>query len=406
MIQRTPQAEPASERLSIKCIDSIAGMDAMRCEWQALENRAANSLAYFQSYDWCRNWCTYFATESNAESKIRIYVGHIAGRLAFVWPLMLIGDRHTIRQLVCLTEPYCQYGNVLVDLDAGVGAEGLVEDCWRTIGRENVDAVVVDNVPGSKLAKRLCANGALTAVSAGLNSAMDLTEFGGCYVSYRASLKSTTRRSRNKRRNKLAAHGTLGYRVHFGGTREYAALVRTGIDMKRLWLRTTGRATRALNLPHVDEFLASLPNTPAGDNGAVAAALTLDGRPIAVEIGFLYHQRFYSYLGAFDWDLRDFSPGKLQLEEAVKWCLERGIETYDLLGDASAYKLGWRNVTTQLTAYQSANTIRGRGYLTVWRNTLRPAFKRTFERMPLGLRSRLIPTVERRAHAAMALARK
>jgi hypothetical protein len=39
----------------------------------------------------------------------------------------------------------------------------------------------------------------------------------------------------------------------------------------------------------------------------------------------------------------------VQLEEALKGCLERRVEIYDLLGDASSDKSDWCNVTTPLT---------------------------------------------------------
>lgn len=409
MLQITPQAGAASAGLLVRRIDSLAGMDDVRSEWQALEKRAADSFAYFQSYDWCRNWCAHYTAGRGSRPAIRIYVGHMAGQLVIVWPLMLTGDPYMVRRLVALTEPHSQYGNILVDPDAASAGMtvDLIETCWRTIRRrEKADAVVFDSVPEAALPAGLCANAGLTAVPVGLNSAMDLTRFAGSYESYRAGLKSTTRRSRNKRRNKLAALGSLGYQVHFGGTSEYAELVRIGIAMKRVWLEETGRPTQALNRPRVPEFLASLSNNAAGDNGAVAAALTLDGRPVAIEIGFLYHRRFYSYLGAFDWALRGYSPGKVQLEEALKWCLERGIEVYDLLGDASSYKSDWCNLTTPLTTYRAANTIYGHAYLSVWRDNLRPALKRAFEQMPLGLRSRLAPLVEKRTGATRAVAWK
>jgi CelD/BcsL family acetyltransferase involved in cellulose biosynthesis len=402
------EAPPAGWALG--CIDSLVGMDRIRDEWQALERRAADSLSYFQSYDWCRTWCAHYATSARSTGpQIRIYTCRLGGRLVMVWPLMLIGDRRPLKTVVALAEPHGQYGNILIDpvvWSAGLAAD-LVESCWRLVdSAERADAIMLDSVPDGALPRRLYASGEVMAEPAGLNSAMDLTRFDGCYEAYRANLKSTTRRARNKRRNKLAAQGALDYRVHFGGTPEYAELVRIGIAMKREWLERTGRATRALNLPEVPEFLGALPNSPEGDNGAVAAALTLDGRPVAAEIGFRYQRRFYSYLGAFDWELRDFSPGKLQLDEALKWCLTNGIEVYDLLSDPSAYKSDWCNVATPLTTYRRASTLTGKAYLGLWCDNLRPALKRTFEQMPLGLRSRLTPLAEGRTHTAQALSWK
>ncbi len=408
MLQTTPPREARSDVWTIACVDSLEGMERIGEAWHALEARAADPLTYFQSFDWCRNWCAFYAADHGRDGPaIRIYTAYLAGQLVALWPLMLTKSRLGVRKIVALTEPHGQYGNILIDT-ASVPQHMVVDlvQLWlRAINeRETTDAVVFDSVPASALPETLAARSDLTAVQVGLNSSMDLTPFAGCYETYRAGLKGRTRRARNKRRNKLAALGTLDYCVHFGGTPEYRDLIRTGIEMKREWLEHTGRATMALNLPRVPEFLGALSNNAQGDDGAVAAALTLDGRPIAVEIGFLYHRRFYSYLGSFDWELRDYSPGKLQLEEALKWCMERGVETYDLLGEPGAYKSDWRNATEELVAYRQANSLRGRVYLSLWCDRLKPLLKRSFERTPLQLRARLAPVIENRSTAAQTIA--
>lgn len=392
---------------SLRRVDSLAGMERMREDWRALEARAANPLAYFQSYDWCRNWCLRYAAEADAGGpQIRIFAAYLADRLVALWPLMLVGGRPGIRKLIALTEPHCQYGNILADPVAA--PQSLIGELGRRwlqmIGSdEKADAIIFESVPASALPSQLGAGGDMVAATVGLNSSMDLTRFGG-FDTYRAGLKSKTRRHRNKRRNKLAALGQLDYRVHFGSTREYRELVSAGIAMKRDWLEQTGRATRALNLPHVPEFLGALSNNAAGDNGAVVGALMLDGRPIAIEIGFLYHRRFYSYLGSFDWAMRDYSPGKIQLEEALKWCFDHNVVVYDLLGAPATYKSDWCNATEELVVYRMAKTALGRAYLNGWCDNLRPFLKRSFERVPLRLRARLIPFIERNSEAARAVA--
>jgi len=368
-------------------------MDAIAEDWRSLDARAADPLAYFQSFDWCRAWCAFYAPQKGEGASIRIFTAWEGERLVLVWPLMLSGEGSPVRRLVGLTEPHGQYGNVLVDPALGAKRDELLAATWRSISSsEKPDAFVLANVPQGALPRSFASAEALSTVEAGVISAMDLRPFAGSYETYRSTLKATTRRARNKRRNKLAGLGTLGYRLDFGGTRPYAELVTLGIAMKRDWLRRTGRGTRALNVPNVDVFLSSLPGSEAG--GALAAALTLDGRPIAIEIGFLHHGRFYSYLGAFDWELRELSPGKVQLEEALRWSIEAGIEVYDLLGDPSSYKVDWCNVTTPLASYNAAASLTGRAYLDIWHDRLRPALKRSFEKMPLALRARLLPGAE------------
>ena len=215
---------------------------------------------------------------------------------------------------------------------------------------------------------------------------------------YRASLKASTRRSRNKRRNKLAAQGEPDYLVCTPDDHRYADLVRTGIAMKRRWLAETGRATRALNLPNIESFLCALTNEPDGRAGAVAAALTLDGRPIAVEIGFVWAPPVLLLAGVVSTgNLRDFSPGKVQLENAICWCIENGITHYDLLGDPATYKSDWSNGAEAVVSWRAAPTLKGRMYLGLWHDRLLPAAKASLDALPPALKQRIIPIAERQA---------
>ncbi len=392
----------------VDIITDIAGLDAIAPAWRALEIRAADPLTYFQSYAWCRTWCAYYVPEKGCLSApaalapdIRVCVVWKGDRLVAVWPLMALGSPHTVRRIVSLTEPHSQYGNILVDPEfrASGNYAAAISDCWSKLRQEDrIDTIIFDNVPASAIPVEISQVAAVEQgkdrgpelMPSGASAAFDLTSFDS-FEDYRKSLKSSTRRARNKRRNKLAGLGEMHYVVRFAGEAGYADLLRHGIAMKRRWLTETGRATRALNLPNVTEFLAALTNEPNGESGAFAAAVTIDGKPVAVEIGFLWHRRLYSWLGSFDWDLRDYSPGKVQLEEAIGWCIGRGVTHYDLLGDPTTYKSDWSNGTTPLVSWRAAPTLRGRLYLSVWNDRLRPAMKRALAAAPPGLRAKLIP---------------
>lgn len=404
--------DPKAQALRIDIVRSGRDMDAIASQWRRLERLAADPMSYFQSFDWCRTWCRYYASdlpisgsaETNAErASARICTVWDGDELVLVWPMMLTGARRTISKITTLTEPHSQYGNMIVDPDLRRQAEfePLVKRCLeRLIEEDKPDIVVVDSVPIDDRQTGFAGpEGTMTVAEAGASAWMDLTAFAD-WEDYRAALTSSTRRGRNKRRNALARLGELDTRVCFGGQPGFGDLVAAGIEYKRDWLTKTGRATRALNLPYVIEFLSELPSDGA-NAGAVAAAVTLDGRPIAVEIGFLWHRRFYSYLGSFDWQLRDYSPGKVQLEEALRWCIERGVTAYDLLGDPATYKSDWSNRSTPMSIFRAAPTLRGKAFVSIWSNAIRPAAKRLFEATPKGMRSRLIPLAEQQAAGAV-----
>lgn len=396
----TDEPSPASE-IRIDIVRSADGLAALESEWRALERRAADPLTYFQSFDWCSTW--YRFNQDGADPcGVRIVTARSGDRLVLVWPLMLTGSSWTVRRMLPLTMPHGQYGNMIVDpnLKADGRLPAIIEECLdRLVSAEQPDLVSFADVPAGGEDLPTAFDGAGQVETAGESAWMDLTLFDD-FDDYNRQLTRSVRKGRKRKRNALDGLGHIAHVVKHGGEDGFAELVRAGVEMKRIWLQETGRPTRVVNRADFADFLAALPHDPKTGNGALASAITLDGRPIAVEIGFCWFGRFYSYLGSFDWDLRDYSPGKVQLEEAIRWCLEQGIEAYDLLGEPAAYKSGWSNMSTSLKTYRLEPTLRGKAFASVWSRSIRPAAKSMMQAAPLGLRTRLAPIAERISGAA------
>lgn len=381
---------PAAQ-FRFRIVRSLDEIDAIAGRWRALELRAADPMTWFQSLDWCRTWCRFHSVD------MRIATAWSGDRLVLVWPLMVTGSPRTVRRIAPLTMPHGQYGNMIADPrlhESGRLAEAVAGCLDRIVARERPDLVVHADVPVPQEDLQAAFGDAGTVEPAGASSWMDLTGFAD-WDAFRGTLSKSVRKGRNRRRNALERLGRLDYVVRHAGEPGFAPLVHAGVGMKQVWLRETGRATLVVNRPDFPDFLSALSYDPETGTGAVAATLLLDGRPIAIEIGFEWFGRFYSYLGAFDWSMRSYSPGKLQLEEAMRWCIERGIHAYDLLGEAATYKSDWSNMSTPMNSWGMQPTLRGKAYSAVWSRSLRPAAKSLMQSAPLGLRTRLAPIVER-----------
>ncbi|MAS05312.1 MAG: hypothetical protein CL534_11595 [Ahrensia sp.] len=396
----TDENRPAGG-IRVDILRSADGLASLEEEWRALEQRAADPLTYFQSFDWCSTWCR-FNQDGADPCGIRIVTARSRDRLVLVWPLMLTGSSWTVRRMLPLTMPHGQYGNMIVDpdLQADGPLRATIEECLsRLVAAENPDLVSFADVPAGGEELPSAFDGAGQIECAGKSAWMDLTQFED-FDDYNRQLTRSVRKGRKRKRNALDGLGRIEHVVRHGGEAGFGELVRAGVEMKRIWLQETGRPTRVVNRADFADFLGALPHDPETGNGALASAITLDGRPIAVEIGFRWYGRFYSYLGSFDWELRDYSPGKVQLEEAIRWCLEQGIEAYDLLGEPAAYKSGWSNMSTSLKTYRLEPTLRGKAFASVWSRSIRPAAKSMMQAAPLGLRTRLAPIAERISGAA------
>lgn len=69
--------------------------------------------------------------------------------------------------------------------------------------------------------------------------------------------------------------------------------------------------------------------------------LVLDDRPLAGYYGFLAGTRAYYYLGGFDPEFEDLSPGTVLLGAAVEDAETRGATTFDFLRGDEPYKYRW-----------------------------------------------------------------
>jgi CelD/BcsL family acetyltransferase involved in cellulose biosynthesis len=111
------------------------------------------------------------------------------------------------------------------------------------------------------------------------------------------------------------------------------------------------------------------------------AFLRLDGRPLAAQYALEDGGRWYFLKGGVDPEAKRFAPGKLLVHELLERAHERGLATFDFLGDAEPWKLDWQPQTRDLLLQHSfPRTPIGVGWNSVvaaWRLGALPLAKRT-----------------------------
>ncbi|WP_421592611.1 GNAT family N-acetyltransferase [Shinella sp. M27] len=367
--------EPREAGVEHRVLRDHTAMASTAAAWRDLEARAGDPLTYFQSADWCLTWIAVFA---GPQCRPEVHTLWQDGRLIAVWPLMLSGG--ILKRLEPLGAPHSQYANLLVDPIHGEKATHRL-----LAGLAGHDLMVLDGVPeGSALARLLGETPPLPSLA---NSAamLDLSAFV-TPEAYAATLSKTQRRNRNRRRNALAREGALSFAMLFPGDAGFAEGVAACIAFKRQWLHETGRRGTGLAFEGFDSFLAALSGDRATLSGACLSILKAGDRLIAGEIGFLHHGHYHAYLGAFDWALREASPGKVQMDMTVCWLIEKGVKTYDLLGNPAEYKENWSNRTLGLQTYALPASLAGRAYAGLWTARLRPGLKKLYYGLPFRLR--------------------
>jgi CelD/BcsL family acetyltransferase involved in cellulose biosynthesis len=376
-------------RLELECRETLDDLQALRQEWQALERRSPEPFSYFQSFDWCMTWCRAFLSDAPGNAACpKVYVLWEDGQCLMIWPLMTRRLSPAVTVLVPLTAPMNQYATLLYDpagFDLVLGR--AVFDAIRKDG--GADAICLDHVPQSALLARILDGQGFSPRVQQQSSILDLSGIPD-WESHHRTLPKKQRLQRNSRRNRLEKLGSLDYRVLTPEGDGYVGHLDHCLAMKQDWLKGTGRLGRNVFDPRFAAFLRSLGQTAGPDEGQIFLhALTLDGVPIAMELGMRFQDHYYCFLGAIDLAYQNHSPGKVQMEGAQRWAIEQGIRRFDFLNDPSTYKSSWTNSTEPLAACYVPLTSLGQLYCRYWKAGLHPRLRALYDGVGPAWRSRV-----------------
>jgi CelD/BcsL family acetyltransferase involved in cellulose biosynthesis len=366
----------------LRSVDTLSGMEAIADRWRALETRAGTPLSFFQTYDWCHAWVETFAGPESGKA-VFIQTAWRGKDMVAVWPLMIF-TRTGLRRVATLGDPYSQYSNIVFD-PTQITENELEGFITKALVAADVDVAAFDAVPArSALARQLGVHPGSVTGQNNESLILDLTPWPSSST-YAASLTRDQKRGRERKRKHLARHGDLSFEIVWPDNPEYGPLVRRAIEMKREWLKATGRFNVGM-MAGSENFLSRLSGSEEHRSGAVMSVLRVGGQVVAIEIGFLQNKHYYGHIGSFDWDFAAFSPGKIQIEMTIHWLIDQGIARYDFLANATDYKRSWSNLSEPLKSFAVPFSFKGRIYAEAWLPSIKPAIKRAYYAMPAGIR--------------------
>ncbi|MFY8152359.1 MAG: GNAT family N-acetyltransferase, partial [Hyphomicrobiales bacterium] len=199
-------------------------------------------------------------------------------------------------------------------------------------------------------------------------------------------LSTDAYRDRKRLRRRAEEAGTVTFAVYEAGA-ELAAAARLALDWKRDWMRVRGLTSQAFSDDLWLEILLHEIETPA--TGAVAGVLSIGGEPAAIELGFRERGRLLAYLGAFHPDREKLGVGRLAMEDMVRWCLDKGLTTYDLLPPGGPHKRQWTDTTVEVADRALPLSTLGTLYLKTYEQGLRPLLRALYGQIPAGLKDSL-----------------
>ena len=363
--------------LTLQCISSMEGMLALKQDWQRLEKLCPDPYTYFQSYNWCIEWCKKFANFKRTDkcNVPQIYILRKKAEMIMLLPLMRSQSKLKATLLMPLSTPLSQYSNLLFDPAEFSAATGklVLEEIKKHC---ECDAIILNHLPQNSMIKDIVSDQGVCDNVDHVAQILDLRTFDN-WDEYHNSLPRNQRKERNKRRNKIEKAGETKYEILGASDDGYSALVQECMEMKRKWLVMTGRNKGVLFDPKAAEFFKNIPQSGEdfGGNGPLVHSYSIDGEPVAMELGFYKDKHYYSYLGAINLDWQNYSPGKVQIEAAQKWAKSSGFKNFDFLGDPSEYKKNWTNYHEPLECRYIPISVFGTAYCRLWKANISPKLR-------------------------------
>lgn len=373
-----PSPRPSGDALAASTLRTLAGLESLADEWRRLENAPGSATTPFQTFDFQRHWARHFAANGDA---LRIVTVREHGRLVLILPLAV--DRTPVGRVARWAgDPILQYGDAVrepgPDADAWLDAAFAELTGPGDIGVLSLRRIRADAAIAPWAAARLDPVGSADeAMEIDLSGFTDPGDF---------ALARSSRATRNrKRRNKLAQIGEVRFRLVEGGE-DSAAAASAAIAMKDQWLKDQGQYSRAFADPRTAACLIDMARDGLAGSGMVTATLDIGDRPVAIEIGMVHNGRYCAFLGAFDASLSKHSPGQVQMQDSIEWCISRRLGCYDLMAPADEYK---RQLASRSVAVRDYSGLLGISGLpaALWSTYGPRGAKAAFLMLPRGLRN-------------------
>ena len=372
MLETAPlaaQPAPATPRepYRVEALEGRAAFDALRGEWNALVARGPADVP-FARHEWTAAWLDAFAPDP----PLHVLVARGRdGRAIGMAPLLEERARGLLRLVAPANDHSCR-----VEWALGPDASGAVAAIWgwlRDRGRWDVLLLrdVARDGPTSLLLEALArVDRHLTGRWESLRTPfVDLAADRGAETRASAKFRANLRR-RLRRLGELGAvavtrvDGTEGLDAVLA---EFLALEASG------WKGERGSAI-ALD-PRLVRFYSTVARDAAARGGLAIRALALDGRAVAVHLGFVHRGVYYLPKTAYDEALAPVSPGQLLQREVLAECEARGLARFDFLGPDMEWKRDWAPChASHDWLYVYRPSVAGRAMHTL-KHRVRPAVK-------------------------------
>ena len=321
--------------------------------WRAFEN-ISNHYGY-QSFDWIKHW--YISVgHTYKQIELTIVVVSIKSETKYIFP-MCIRTFHGIRILEWLGDAQSDYHAPLINSEENLSIDDF-KDLWSHV----LICIPMFDVLHFKKQPRMIGYQKNPFVSGMQTKIVDLTHFAILPNSWYAyekemGLKKIMQDSRRLRRN-LDKEGELRFEIS-SDKETFSRFVNAMLEQKAVRLRDTRHSNLGYN-PSRAKFYRSFDKSIGTNGNTHCSALLLDDQVIATHWGFFHEGRFYYMMPAFEsrkW--AKYGPGRLLLEELIKWSIEQDLKIFDFTIGDEDYKKQWAGSSMHLYESLISKTFKG-----------------------------------------------
>jgi CelD/BcsL family acetyltransferase involved in cellulose biosynthesis len=304
----------------IRWVEGNRAFAALAPSWERLV--AGSAAPPFVSHAWFSAWYDAFAAEGPL-----VCTAWREGQLAAVLPLRSAGG-----VLGSATNAHTPVFAPLGDDDA---VQAVLVAAVEAAGGSLVVTHLPEEHPATAaLAEASRGAGRITWTEPGPRSAV--AETAGGLESYLRGRPRDTRRELGRLRRKLAKEQRATLEV----LSEPSALA---VELQACFeLEAAGwkgrRGTAILSSPDTARFYRAVADAFARRGELRLSTISVEGRPIAFDLGLVSGRRLWVPKGGYDETFRRYGPGLVLLLAEVEQAFELGLEAVELLGEAEPYK--------------------------------------------------------------------
>jgi CelD/BcsL family acetyltransferase involved in cellulose biosynthesis len=319
-----------------------------------LELEQSSYITPFQYYNWLLNW------SQTAGTQYSLFIVCVMSddRVEAIFPLGIDATRN-IKKLEWLGGPHGDYMAPIVRLNS----EALFKDI-SSIWKEVISALpsfdvlhLVKQVP--KLGNKT--NPFLDIYSSKISIASYQSNISNGWEAFKDSTSKKVHADSNRQRRRLAELGNLKFNI-LNSHENNQKFLEVMFSFKQERYKQMG-VDNFLKLKGHRDFYLNMPSSISSTASIHCSTLTLDGEVIALHYGVIDKSTFFYLMPAHSNKWEKFSPGKLLLEDLLRWSTENNISLFDFTIGEESYKKIWSNESFFLHETNQPFTATGYAYL-------------------------------------------